>query len=187
MVQEDMPMNSESRTPEEPSNPCHECGYDLTLVKSLPPPHVPCPNCGISPWDDPAWEMLSEFLVPEACLPAIGSCTKEEAVLQMVEALIAAGAVTGITCDEIMELLWKRESLGTTGVGHHVAVPHIKHPKVDRLVGCLAHSVDGIDYGALDDEPVHLLMLYLIPADRPNEAFRALNLLARIAAPRIEF
>jgi PTS system fructose-specific IIA component/PTS system nitrogen regulatory IIA component len=98
----------------------------------------------------------------------------------MIESLLSTGQVPGVTTDDVMARWRKREELGTTGIGHHIAVPHIRHPRVERLVGCLAHSVEGIDFDALDDEPVHLLMFYLIPADRPKEAFRALDLLARM-------
>jgi len=52
---------------------CESCYYDLTMVRSLPPRHAPCPNCAGSPSDDPMWDRLSDFLIPEACLPAIGS------------------------------------------------------------------------------------------------------------------
>ena len=100
---------------------------------------------------------------------------------QMVDSLLATGAVPRISADEIMDCLRKREELAPFAIGHGIAVPHIQHPKVNRLMGRLAHSVEGIDFDALDGKPVHLLMLYLIPAARPDDGLRPLALLERMA------
>ncbi len=73
----------------------------------------------------------------------------------------------------------KREELGSTGIGRGVAVPHTKHPSVQRLVGTVAVSSDGIDFNSLDGEKVQLFFLLISPPDRPGDHLRALENISR--------
>ena len=66
----------------------------------------------------------------------------------------------------------KREELGSTGIGRGVAVPHTKHPSVDRLIGTVGVSQEGIDFQSLDGEKVHLFFLLVSPPDRPGDHLR---------------
>ncbi len=73
----------------------------------------------------------------------------------------------------------KREELGSTGIGRGVAVPHTKHPSVQRLVGTVAVSGEGIDFNSLDGEKVQLFFLLISPPDRPGDHLRALENISR--------
>ncbi len=73
----------------------------------------------------------------------------------------------------------KREELGSTGIGRGVAVPHTKHPSVDRLVGTVAISRDGVDFESLDGDKVQLFFLLISPPDRPGDHLRALENISR--------
>ncbi len=80
----------------------------------------------------------------------------------MIAALLKAGSIAADEVDSIVKAIMKREELGTTGIGRGVAVPHTKHPSVQRLVGTVAVSNEGIDFNSLDGEkratllPAHL-------------------------------
>ena len=78
-----------------------------------------------------------------------------------------------------MKAILKREELGSTGIGRGVAVPHTKHPSVDRLVGNVAISGGGVDFDSLDGEKVHLFFLLISPPDRPGDHLRALENISR--------
>ena len=73
----------------------------------------------------------------------------------------------------------KREELGSTGIGRGVAVPHTKHPSIDKLIGTVAISEEGVDFESLDGEKVHLLFLLVSPPDRPGDHLRALENISR--------
>jgi PTS system fructose-specific IIA component/PTS system nitrogen regulatory IIA component len=60
-----------------------------------------------------------------------------------------------------------------------VAVPHTKHPSVDRLIGTVAVSPTGVDFTSLDGESVHLFFLLISPPDRPGDHLRALENISR--------
>lgn len=79
----------------------------------------------------------------------------------------------------IASALRTREELGSTGIGRGVAVPHTKHPAVDKLVGTVAISDEGVDFDSLDGEKVHLLFLLISPPDRPGDHLRALENISR--------
>ena len=78
-----------------------------------------------------------------------------------------------------MKAIIKREELGSTGIGRGVAVPHTKHPSVERLVGTVGISHDGVDFDSLDGEKVQLLFLLISPPDRPGDHLRALENISR--------
>ena len=60
-----------------------------------------------------------------------------------------------------------------------MAVPHTKHPSVDRLVGTVAVSGEGLDFNSLDGEKVQLFFLLISPPDRPGDHLRALENVSR--------
>src|SRR5579872_4660254 len=122
---------------------------------------------------------LSDFVVREAILTDLKAATKEAAIRSMVESLAGSGSVKGGEQEGIIAAILKREELGSTGIGKGVAVPHTKHPSVDRLVATIALSKEGVDFASLDGEDVYILFLLVSPPDRPGDHLRALENISR--------
>jgi PTS system fructose-specific IIA component/PTS system nitrogen regulatory IIA component len=122
---------------------------------------------------------LSDFVVREAILTEMKVATKEDAIRAMVESLGASGSIKAGDQESIIAAILKREELGSTGIGKGVAVPHTKHPSVDRLVATIALSRDGVEFASLDGEDVHILFLLVSPPDRPGDHLRALENISR--------
>jgi PTS system fructose-specific IIA component/PTS system nitrogen regulatory IIA component len=97
----------------------------------------------------------------------------------MVDSLRAAGNFKSGDPEEVVKAILKRELLGSTGIGRGVAIPHTKHPTVDRLVGTVALSRGGVGFESLDGEPVHVLVMLVSPQDRPGDHLRALENVSR--------
>ena len=74
-----------------------------------------------------------------------------------------------------MKAVLSRARKGSTGFGHGVAVPHVKSPKVEKLLVAIGVSPEGIDFNALDKEPVYSLFLLLSPEDSPNDHLEAME------------
>jgi PTS system fructose-specific IIA component/PTS system nitrogen regulatory IIA component len=123
---------------------------------------------------------LMEFLIDEAIIYDLKSRDKLGALREMVEALRGAQKISAKDTESILEALAKREKLGSTGIGGGVAVPHTKHSSVGRLLGTLARSKVGIDFDALDGEPVHLLFLLLSPSESSSSHLAALERIATL-------
>lgn len=122
---------------------------------------------------------MSEFVVREAIVPVLTATTKEGAIREMVQKLQAAGHCIGCDAEEVVRAILRREQLGSTGIGRQIAIPHTKHSSVERLVGSIALSNEGIPFESIDGQPVHVLVLLISPQDRPGDHLRALENVVR--------
>jgi PTS system fructose-specific IIA component/PTS system nitrogen regulatory IIA component len=122
---------------------------------------------------------LSDFVVRQAILTDLKAATKEDAIRAMVVSLAATGSVKTADQDGIIAAILKREELGSTGIGKGVAVPHTKHPSVDKLVATVAISRTGVEFASLDGDQVQILFLLVSPPDRPGDHLRALENISR--------
>jgi len=122
---------------------------------------------------------MSDFVVREAVSPNLTANTKEGVIREMVESLRAAGFLNTSEPEDIVKAILKRELLGSTGIGRGVAIPHTKHPSVDRLIGTVAISRSGVAFESLDGEPVYVFVMLISPQDRPGDHLRALENVSR--------
>lgn len=136
---------------------------------------------------------LTNFLVRDAILPnltasAVGvdphdptatSAVKQQVISEMVASLRSAGYFRDDDLSDIVRAVMRREQLGTTGIGHHIAIPHSRHPSVDRLIGTLAVARGGLPFESLDGEPVYIFILLVSPQERPGDHLRALEAVVR--------
>src|SRR5262249_53048378 len=118
---------------------------------------------------------LLDFVSREAILVDLQATEKEAAIREVVYSLRDAGSLTDGDVESVIRAILNREELGSTGIGQGVAVPHTRHPKVDRLVGTVALSRKGVDFAALDGEPVDILFLLVSPPNQPGDHLRALE------------
>ena len=119
---------------------------------------------------------LREFIVTEAITPDLQATDRDGAIRELVNALAAAGAVAQDAVEEVIAALIKREQNGSTGFGKGVAVPHVKHAKVKQMVGMVGRSAGGIDFAALDHQPVYSIFLLLSPDNAPQQHLQAMNI-----------
>jgi PTS system nitrogen regulatory IIA component len=119
---------------------------------------------------------LKEFIISEAIVPQITATDRNAALRELASALAAAGAIPVDAVDEIVEALIKREQNGSTGFGKGVAVPHVKHSKITRVAGTIGRSAAGIDFAALDHQPVFTIFLLLSPENQPQQHLQAMNI-----------
>jgi PTS system nitrogen regulatory IIA component len=120
---------------------------------------------------------LREFIVPEAINANLAAADRDGAIRELVSALADAGALPTASVDEVVTALIKREQNGSTGFGKGVAVPHVKHPKVKKMSGTIGRSESGIDFAALDHQPVYSIVLLLSPENQPQQHLQAMNII----------
>jgi len=120
---------------------------------------------------------LTDFLTPESVVPGLKVSSKKQALQELAE---RAAGVCGLPEREIYETLLQRERLGSTGIGHGIAIPHGKLAKVDRLFGVFARLEKPIDFEALDGEPVDLVFLLIAPEAAGADHLKALARVARV-------
>lgn len=122
---------------------------------------------------------LLEFLVPEAITVDLKATDKEGVIREIVGRLRDARALAANDCESVIKAILSREELGSTGIGRGVAVPHTRHPSVDKLVACIATSKKGVDFASLDDQPAYVFFLLISPPNQPGPHLRALDNAAR--------
>ncbi len=88
--------------------------------------------------------------------------------------------VNGYNRDELLDSLYEREELGSTGIGHGVAVPHIRLDSVTEPVVVFGKSAEPIDFDAMDDEPCSLFFLIVGPTSSEAQD-KYLQLMAKIS------
>jgi nitrogen PTS system EIIA component len=122
---------------------------------------------------------FADFINVAAIKADVAADDKPTAIRELVESLAQSGAIAEADVPGIVAAIMKREELGSTGIGRGVAVPHTKHASVERLVGTVGVSVEGVDFNSLDGDKVHLLFLLVSPPDRPGDHLRALENISR--------
>ena len=110
---------------------------------------------------------LSEFFEEDLFVPALSARDKEGALRELVNTLVRAHRIR--EGDILLEMLLQRESLGSTGIGRGVAVPHGRTLAMNRLAVVFGRSEAGVDFDAMDEKPVQLFFLTVAPPqDRSN-------------------
>jgi len=126
---------------------------------------------------------LTELVAPNAIIPALKVNGKKQALQELAA---KAAELCGQNERTIYEILLQREKLGSTGVGHGIAIPHGKLAKLNKLFGLFARLDRPVDFEALDGEPVDLVFLLLAPEGAGADHLKALARVARLLrAPEI--
>jgi nitrogen PTS system EIIA component len=120
---------------------------------------------------------LADLLHQDAIIPALKVNSKK----QLLQELAAkASKLTGVSEREIFDVILQRERLGSTGVGHGIAIPHGKLSSISSINGVFARLESPVDFEALDDEPVDLVFLLLAPEGAGADHLKALSRIARV-------
>ena len=118
---------------------------------------------------------LLDLVVKKAIIPNLAATDRDAAVAEIIDAIVAAGTLSPKLRDEFVKAVVKRENRGSTGFGHGVAVPHVKHAAITKMAVAVAVSPGGVEFNALDRQPVYSILLLLSPEDQPEEHLDAME------------
>ncbi len=121
---------------------------------------------------------IIDFLNEKAVIANMKATNKEAAIRELVEVLAKAEGIRGK--DELIQVLMNRETLGSTGIGQGVGIPHGKTNAVKKLVAAFGICHGGINFEALDGEPVYLLFLLVAPEDSAGPHLKGLARISRL-------
>jgi PTS system nitrogen regulatory IIA component len=121
---------------------------------------------------------IVEFLNEKAVTANLKSTSKEAVLRELVDILSKAEGIKGK--EDLLKILMSRESLGSTGIGQGVGIPHAKTNSVKKLVAALGISAQGVQFDALDGEPVHIFFLLVAPEDSAGPHLKALARISRL-------
>lgn len=121
---------------------------------------------------------LSDFFAPEAISLGLRGVTKDEVLTELVGLLRLDQAAN----DSLLRMLQRRETLGSTGVGRGIAIPHCRSTVLNRLRLAFGHHQAGLEYQAIDGRPVHDFFLIVAPPlEVSNQYLPVLGKIAQLA------
>ncbi len=108
---------------------------------------------------------IVDVICAKAIIPRLKAAKRDEAIKELVDILDRAAKIGKDNAAEIAKAVIKRENEASTGIGKGVAVPHIKHKAVKKVAAAIGISATGIDFSALDKQPVYTVILLLSPLE----------------------
>lgn len=126
---------------------------------------------------------ISDILSPERISCAASPASKKRALEEIGALMLSADA--SLTQGEIFDSLLTRERLGSTGLGHGVAIPHGRVDSATVTIGAFMQLGQGIDFDAIDGQPVELMFGLLVPAESTEEHLQILAQLAKMFSDEI--
>lgn len=102
------------------------------------------------------------------------------AIIELVDLLTERGDIPKSSYDETLKALEEREALISTGIGSGVAIPHTFSDGIDKVVAIFGRSKEGINFQALDNAPVHLIILFIVPSKDYQLHLRTLAAIAKM-------
>ena len=121
---------------------------------------------------------LGDILTPEQIKPDLQATNRWEAIDELINRLVEGGRIKPENRDAIVAVVKKRESSMSTGIGFGIGIPHASTDLIYEVVGAFGRSKTGVNFDALDNQPVNLVMLFLVPQ---GQFQKHLHTLARIA------
>ena len=123
--------------------------------------------------------MKIKQILSKPCIIPLLQATTKEGVLQELASLLAQN-FPKISQEETIHILTERETLGSTGIGNGIAIPHGKLSALDQIVTGFGRSLEGIAFDSQDGKPAHLFFVLLAPENAASLHLKALARLSRL-------
>jgi mannitol/fructose-specific phosphotransferase system IIA component (Ntr-type) len=121
---------------------------------------------------------LGDILSPQQIIAELQATNRWEAIDELINRLVDCQKIKPEHRDAIVAAVRKRESSMSTGIGFGIGIPHASTDLIPEVVGAFGRSKKGINFDALDNQPVNLVMLFLVPQ---GQFQKHLHTLAKIA------
>src|SRR5947207_3445200 len=121
---------------------------------------------------------LGDILGPEQIIPDLQATNRWEAIDELINNLVTTNKIKPEHRESIVGVVRKRESSMSTGIGFGIGIPHASTDLIYEVVGAFGRSKSGVNFDALDNQPVNLVMLFLVPQ---GQFQKHLHTLAKIA------
>ncbi|MCB1234581.1 MAG: PTS sugar transporter subunit IIA [Verrucomicrobiae bacterium] len=123
---------------------------------------------------------LASILSPERVISEMRATEHWSAIVELIDHLIARGLFPAGGRESVLEALRQREDQRSTGIGGGIAIPHAFSDDIDEVTAVFGRSREGIEFNALDNAPVHYVVLFIVPREQYNLHLRTLAAIAKI-------
>ena len=122
---------------------------------------------------------LNEIVKTEHIVSELKATNRWEAIDELVDNLVTNSAIAKSDRDAVIDVVRTRENSMSTGIGYGIGIPHASTDLIETVVGALGRSKNGIDFEALDNQPVTLVVLFLVPRGQFQKHLHTLANIAR--------
>ncbi|MBO7107735.1 MAG: PTS sugar transporter subunit IIA [Verrucomicrobia bacterium] len=123
---------------------------------------------------------LASILSVDQIITQMDSKNRWDVIDELIQKLVDCGKITAEKAPQIVEAVKKRESSMSTGVGFGVGLPHASTQLIDDVIGVFGCSSDGVNFDALDNQPVKFVVLFLVPQGQFQKHLQTLGNIARL-------
>ena len=123
---------------------------------------------------------LADILTKDQILTDLQAADRWQAIDELINNLVATGKIQPQHRESIAAVVKKRETSMSTGIGFGIGIPHASTDLIPEVVGALGRSKKGINFDALDNQPVNLVMLFLVPQGQFQKHLHTLAHIAKI-------
>ena len=123
---------------------------------------------------------LGDILSPAQIIPEMQAANRWKAIDELLTNLIGTAKIKQEHREQIAAVVKKRESSMSTGIGFGIGIPHASTDLIYEVVGALGRSRKGVNFDALDNQPVNLVMLFLVPQGQFQKHLHTLASIAKL-------
>ncbi len=127
---------------------------------------------------------LSDILTPDSIVADLQATNRWEAIDELIRCLVAAGRIKPEHLEAIRSVVQRRERSMSTGIGYGIGIPHASTDLISEVVGAFGRSKRGIDFEALDNQRVTLVVLFLVPLGQFQKHLHTLADIAKLLHQR---
>jgi fructose-specific phosphotransferase system IIA component len=123
---------------------------------------------------------LADILQKEQIIPDLAATNRWEAIDELIDHLVKTGKIRPEDREAVAGVVKKRETSMSTGIGFGVGIPHGSTDLIYEVVGAFGRSKKGVNFDALDNQPVNLVMLFLVPQGQFQKHLHTLANIAKL-------
>jgi fructose-specific phosphotransferase system IIA component len=123
---------------------------------------------------------LGDILSRAQIITDLRATNRWEAIDELIDNLVTTGKIAAQNREAITAVVKKRETSMSTGIGFGIGIPHASTDLISEVVGSLGRSRKGVNFDALDNQPVNLVMLFLVPQGQFQKHLHTLANIAKL-------
>ena len=123
---------------------------------------------------------LGDILTTQQIVPELKATNRWEAIDELIGTLVLAGKITPPDREAVTTVVKKREQSMSTGIGFGIGIPHASTELIGEVVAAFGRSKSGVNFDALDNQPVHLVTLFLVPQGQFQKHLHTLAGIAKV-------
>jgi fructose-specific phosphotransferase system IIA component len=124
--------------------------------------------------------LLCDILQKELIVPELAATDRWQAIDELISHLVQSGKIQAEHREAIASVVKKRETSMSTGIGFGIGIPHASTDLIHEVTGAFGRSKGGVNFDSLDNHPVNLVMLFLVPQGQFQKHLHTLANIAKL-------